>query len=946
MVKSPSEDAAANAFRSLHKLVTDTSEAAPALLDSLLAFAELLTLVDAAGPANADMQKLYDLQGRTSALPNDITMLVFAAMAGQLTLTPDTAQLDTAQAAPAEAPSIDLPPSTPVDQVTAIDPESANTPAGATESAAEDQDPPPVPALTPTDVPTAPPAATKPAPRPTEPRQPASTAPTPTSAVHTAAQTVAEAYVEPVLTELITQRRFGLAATIIDNAEHPSTLGYALRLAALADTARGETGPTAARLRTLLTEAVGDELADQSTTRLLAVPALIRAALVTGDPTTGALLNELAPRLEPHLATVAAEVGRRALQGVLLGGPLRTVMADVTGLETRLSQARANAEERLRPRTLRFKRATDIAHRWLAPEGLIGDLLTAAATDDRKRAGAVTVEVLRLTDRVALGKELDQLDRHYKGNSGRPIEGAGRQDLLALADDALAQVSAWLEAVADAKAINGDTAAWANVELSGMRASVHAERDAVLTALDETARPDTLSAAVAAAARHSLALSFALLDGDASLPGAEPLPDVVLTAELLKVPGARVDATSGRVTVPQETTLAALLHSATMDWAAAFTAKLDTEDYPSANYVLTQLLTGALPGADTLAPDAAQELSAATAATRSDLIAEHNQLLGQLRRARLQNEISEEQDGELTGMLDDADPSEHRTPPRNDLDEVRTALATAARRLPRYREEAAARLRQRLSVLAEKPGREPLDIPHVERLISDGQLSTAEELIYFLEIGEQVPKPAAREDLTTFFPAVPDALPAGITPDVIAAVRTGATLDSCAALDFAGLSPDVRTTTADALDRWRLVGSTPPEGRGRLDERATSCPRCAWPVSSSAPSTLAKRLDLPRDRERRFVELTDVTYNGKAMVPQFGSQPRRPAARHAVLGTTRGREAHELGRPGHLRRRHPHRALRNNDRRSPPPARRAGHPHRRRRHRARRRSTGLPRRPW
>ena len=39
-----------------------------------------------------------------------------------------------------------------------------------------------------------------------------------------------------------------------------------------------------------------------------------------------------------------------------------------------------------------------------------------------------------------------------------------------------------------------------------------------------------------------------------------------------------------------------------------------------------------------------------------------------------------------------------------------------------------------------------------------------------------------------------------------------------------------------------------------------------------APSTRANRLDVQKSRERRFVELTDVSWNGKAMVPQFGSK--------------------------------------------------------------------------
>ena len=179
----------------------------------------------------------------------------------------------------------------------------------------------------------------------------------------------------------------------------------------------------------------------------LAVPGLIRVALVTGEHAAGALLTTLSAHLERNLATIAEQVGRRALQGLLIGNPLRTVLADVGELTAQVEQARATAHERLRPRTLRFKRATDIAKEWLTPDGILGSLLTAAGDDDRARCAEVTAQVLRLSGHGVLGKEIDRLDAKYKGNSGKPIQGAGRQDLVALATEALHRVSAWLDSI-------------------------------------------------------------------------------------------------------------------------------------------------------------------------------------------------------------------------------------------------------------------------------------------------------------------------------------------------------------------------------------------------------------------------------------------------------------------------------------------------------------------
>src|SRR5437763_1534224 len=101
-------------------------------------------------------------------------------------------------------------------------------------------------------------------------------------------------------------------------------------------------------------------LTADSATLPLAVAALLRTALVVGEPTTGALLTAVASHLEPHLGHIAEQVGRRALRAVLVGSPLRAVLADVTELETRVRATRDAARERLRQPTLRFKRGPDI----------------------------------------------------------------------------------------------------------------------------------------------------------------------------------------------------------------------------------------------------------------------------------------------------------------------------------------------------------------------------------------------------------------------------------------------------------------------------------------------------------------------------------------------------------------------------------------------------------
>src|ERR1035441_4950288 len=100
---------------------------------------------------------------------------------------------------------------------------------------------------------------------------------------------------DPVATvsKLIVTRRFGLAAALAKQAEMAEPWPMVLRLSALADAVRGETGPCASRLRLELPTLDADQFAADAVALRLAVPALIRVALVTGEHAAGALLTTL-----------------------------------------------------------------------------------------------------------------------------------------------------------------------------------------------------------------------------------------------------------------------------------------------------------------------------------------------------------------------------------------------------------------------------------------------------------------------------------------------------------------------------------------------------------------------------------------------------------------------------------------------------------------------------
>lgn len=425
--------ALAEPLAALRSLVDDTlprlaDEDIANIVTGLTALANLVDLIATDGPTRADPQQLMDLQARcASILPPQLALLPIAALTSQLSwtlasaeITENTACDETNSTSLSDAASPALNSTAAMSEQRGVDETSCWASAdqrcpqdsprsrvephdGAAPSAETSSYPSSTPSVMPAFV-----GATAVVPEP----------PSPDSNINVVA----------TVGDLIVARRFGLAATLAERAGMGESRPTMLRLSALADAVRGETGPCATRLRLELPTLDADLLAADTAALRLAVPALIRVALITGEHSAGALLTTLSARLERNLATISQQVGRRALQGLLIGNPLRTVLADVGELTTQVDQARTAAGEWLkRPRRLRFKRATDIANEWLAADGMIGSLLGSAAADDRSRRAEVTAQMLRLSDHSGISKEIDRLDAKHKGNSGKPLQGAGRQ---------------------------------------------------------------------------------------------------------------------------------------------------------------------------------------------------------------------------------------------------------------------------------------------------------------------------------------------------------------------------------------------------------------------------------------------------------------------------------------------------------------------------------------
>jgi hypothetical protein len=899
------------------QLQTLTGEllAAPDWTDAQRALAlAIAALVDLVREPQAAPEVRLELQARISGAVASLPALaVLSMLAGQLTLQPaattaapavqdtelpvepaieppaEPAQPTATESSPAAAPStppsasettedpiptvVTATPTQPAETVEHIPPAeptaAAVTPA--TEPATEDA-PAPAEAAAPAgrgSIPAQPstPAAAAAAVGPRTPSieqprsgRPTATAPLIAQAAAEPALAPAAAHIAQAVTDLLTSCRYGMAAHVAAHAGWDDTRIRTFRMAGLARAVRSETGPCAAMLRLELTDLDSTQIAEDSVSLLIAVSSLVRVALVTGEPAAGALLGEFGGRLDPHLATVADEVGRRALRGVLNATPALNVLADVSDAERDLKLTIEQAAAARRPRTLRFKRGSDIAKRWLDSNGILGRLLDIVAANDADRLIEVQTEVQHLSDASVRERAIDELDRYFRGHSGKPIEGAGRQDLHALILETLRPVRSWIELTTALIRSRAGRDEWTTGEVADMRSAVLAQRDDTLAALLTQAQTDDpLLAAAARAAHASLQHTFTMLDGAEPLQAGEPRVTVALDLELLKADDVVV-TDAGTLELRSPDPLRALLAAAGRDWTEAFTLQLQRENYPAAQYMIEMQDAGVLAD-DALGEDARSRYTSALERSRAEMVAERNTVDADLRRARRSNVITEEADGELTALLASADPT------RGNLGHVRATLAKISNLLPAYREEAAQRLRDRLAAL---------DIDDEERArISDpiekGDLLTAEELLYFQDVGEPVPRTDhSRRDLRAFFAAIPTVLSKGITTELVTAVRERTSYAGSDVLDYSHLSPDAAEQIADALGAWRQAATAPVAGRRNFTERDLLLP--AIRLMGYECSKIRRLEDMPKSGERRFIEITDVRPNSDALIPAFGSK--------------------------------------------------------------------------
>ncbi|GGW94141.1 hypothetical protein [Streptomyces lomondensis] len=667
--------------------------------------------------------------------------------------------------------------------------------------------------------------------------------------------------IEPILARLIAEKRFGLAAHLSQAADRPKTESTVLRLAAASTMLHSRTGAAAQFIEESLHDWDSHEGSDGEGLSLLLLPTLVRAALVTGAPVVGAQLRELTPQLPDALHEVATAVAERTLQGALLIAPPHAVIADVSQTESKLRAAVEGCQTLLTAPRLRYQRASAMVQRWLAPTGLLGSVLTAivsGAPEAEQRADGLLESLAR---RAQIEAAIDEMDGALRSPGGRGIQGSGRNNVRQYVERVRDAVREWRAVKRDLEAGRSEENAWAFQAVTSLRLSLLGLRERVAADLTAAERSSAaLAKATASVARDLFSEVFGGLDADGRAVETGPEPDVrqVLDAELYK---------AGRNLPGEKLTLGDLIEAVDRTWDEAIDLQVGRDGFAVVRTIVDLADLGVLPAARTLtlSEERRARLTESERERHAALAEKARELAARLRRSQADEALTVEQDVSLQELLADARAQLESDGPR-ELAAVRRNLDRVEELLPRYRKEAADRLRARLAGLTDVSAE---DRERVQRNLDTDNLATAAELVYFLELGEPVPEIRSEDShLEAFFPAAPDALPGGIDTDLVEAVRARGRYGNQAVLDYAALSEEEAERAAAALELWSKLAAT--KDRIKINPRESLTPALSL---LGYEARRARPLDdLPRGKDYRFFELADVHVTGRAWAPAFGSQ--------------------------------------------------------------------------
>lgn len=668
-----------------------------------------------------------------------------------------------------------------------------------------------------------------------------------------------------VLAGLIARGRLALAHHAA-RALNDEDTAFALRALALADAMRSDSGACARELRAAMADQLQRGMPSQVPAKMLLLAAAVRAGLLAGDPDSGELVLKITARLHdlPGTRAVCDGIGKASARGQLSGHATLAVLATRSDTADEFTVICDTARGLRAVPDLGHPRARQLAERWWAANGPVGALLGTVADDRRDLSDHMRRQLRDLTRPGALPALLDTADKELRSRSGkshsvarsRKLQNAARSRILQHAGASLDVVQQWLVLIAQAHA-DGRPGAASPLSFLHDAVQPHCQDMATELRAMADATTDPLLSAAVRVGLASLQSTVQLLAGT-SLTGTEPDTAAVLNGDLLRCPDLELN---GDLTPQRPPGLDDITAADNADWVQAVRNSIGREDYGTARIALDALEQDDI-SPPSLAKDLRATLHTCRARSGSAVRALHAELVRDIDTATRMGRVPEPGRSLITARLEAA-----RTALTGDsLGAVRHECSSIRRELETLGEQAGQELQDRATRELNEADAPPQLADDVRRLIADGDLATAEEYLLAVRAGHTPPRsqhtPLA--DFTAFFPAVPKALPDGITPQLIAAAEAGG---QHGPLDFSHLSPGDRDTAVKALTAWHDTATHWAKVRTNTY------------VLRAALRMAGIEYERENDRDlrvasplRRWVDLREVTLIGNVRLPAFGTQ--------------------------------------------------------------------------
>ncbi|WCD91152.1 hypothetical protein KPP03845_200113 (plasmid) [Streptomyces xanthophaeus] len=590
--------------------------------------------------------------------------------------------------------------------------------------------------------------------------------------------------------------------------------------------------------------------------QLLRAAACLRACLVSGSPETGEALLRLAGSLHEMPAlrtalTIVAEAGARGHLTAQAVGPGPTTAAGPADVD--VTSVSAHARESLsEPRTLHFPRANEIVREWWSRDGLIGALLHSVADDDRARLDIVRAQLLELRKPEALEKRLTKTDRERKEKSSTRLQGAARRRILQYAQESLEIVHGWLVSVQNLAAF---TPPPVYAHLAARLSTSSMDLDSELRALGHMAAPssDPLLGAAAALALTSVRRSTTLLTAG-RVPGPEGTPSAALNIDLLRCTTLEFDTDLNPL---RPVTIGDVSQALRCGWEAAAQGHAAAENYDTARAALEMFeLDG---GRTETVGKFREEHHRLRVGSRQEVNALHQSVKHRAETASRLGQLPEPGRSRVSSRLQAA---EQALGGENNLGTIRRECEEIVKMLDVYSAQARNAFQTAAAQQLNNSGASTSVAEQIRVLIAQGDLATAEEFLIAAREGFELPTADPVTDFDAFFPAVCEALQAGITAELI---RNAANGGCHQGLDFSDLTPAQRSQAADALTALQQLHSHWPKYR-ETKKHLKLALRLAGIEYSDEPDP-----GLTTPMTRRWFDITDVKLVGPCRLPQFGS---------------------------------------------------------------------------